>query len=265
MNKGKSKNLILFAFFSGFLILTKVIFAYVFLTFLILIFVLSLIKNQYFFYVKYLVAPFLICLPYLIYTYSITNQFFYWSDAGGSSLYCMSTPFEEEFGDWFPTDYEIFFKSNRTNHYPFFKSLENIKENGIEYDKKLKSKAIENIVNNPFKFFKNYLNNLKRTFTNSPKSKIRSATLSIFHVPNNIYFSFLFMLYFISVINNVFRKKKIILILSIFTLIYIFGVSTLSSLQRFLFPIYPIVILIIFEFITNDFKQILNNINFKNE
>ena len=264
LNKGKSKDLILFTFFSGYLILTKVIFAYVFLTFLILILVISIFKKQYIFYIKYLVAPYLICLPYLFYTYSITNQFFYWSDAGGSSLYCMSTPIEEEYGDWFPTQYETFFESQRTYHYPFFKSLENIKENGIEYDKKLKSKAIENIINHPFKFFKNYLNNLNRTFTNSPKSKIRSSTLSIFHFPNNIYFSFILMLYFISVLNNIFRKKKIILVLSIFTLIYILGVSTLSSLQRFLFPIYPIVILIIFEFITNDFKQILNNINFKN-
>ena len=41
-----------------------------------------------------------LCIPYLTYTYSITGRAFYWSTAGGSSLYWMSYPGPETTGEW---------------------------------------------------------------------------------------------------------------------------------------------------------------------
>lgn len=105
-NSDSKSALILGGFSFGFLALTKVIFGYVLVFCLITFFIVSLVfKNKH----GYLQIQHLrfICLigialltPYLIYTYSLTNKLFYLSNAGGMSLYHMSTPVEGEYGDW---------------------------------------------------------------------------------------------------------------------------------------------------------------------
>ena len=37
----------------------------------------------------------------MLYTYKLTGKIFSWSTAGGMNLYTLSTPYKNEYGDWF--------------------------------------------------------------------------------------------------------------------------------------------------------------------
>lgn len=244
---GNKKNLVLFIISSSFLILTKVFFAYVFLALSILSIIHFLVfkfKNVDFIKLSFL--PLVLCLPYLCYTYSITSKIFYWSDSGGSSLYCMSTPYEDEFGDWFPTHHDAFFDKTfleRKEHVPFFNSLKPFKNDGLEYDIRLKKQALINIKHNPGKFFKNWILNISRTFTNNPRTSKQGLSVSIFQPLNSVYFSFILVCFVLSCIYLSLKPtNKIPFYISVFSLVYLFGISLLSSMQRFLFPIYPLIL-----------------------
>jgi len=95
-------QLILAGFTLGFLILTKVIFAYVVVFLLLITAVLYFINKIA--ACKYLlsvtVAAMITITPYVMYTYHITGKVFYLSSEGGKVLYWMTSPNENEYGDW---------------------------------------------------------------------------------------------------------------------------------------------------------------------
>lgn len=264
----KQKDLIIFSLSSGFLILTKVFFSYVFLVCGIISFFLWIINSQKTkqnYLLKLSFYPFLICIPYLFYTYSLTAKIFYWSDAGGSSLYSMSTPFEDEYGDWFPASENMgnesnsittFFKKNnlKENHREFIASLTDL--NGVEKDLRLKKKAIDNIKTNKVKFLKNVIYNFGRITIRYPFTNREIHPLYL------IIFVFHFSLLLFPLLFSI---KKIIvnllyqdLIILTFFLIFLIGTLILSSESRFIFPIYPLIIFIISTSLTNE-KTINNN------
>ena len=267
--QNRGKYLVIFTISSGLLILTKVFFSYVFLA---LGFISGLIwifykqKNKIIPFLKLSFFPFIVCLPYLFYTYSLTGKLFYWSDAGGSSLYSMSTPYENEYGDWFPPDNRAFqdvkskyvknnINSVKENHFRFLKSLDSL--NGIEKDKKLKEKAISNIVNNKIKYLKNIIYNFSRMAFRYPFTRFESLPLliiiSVFH------FSILFLPLMVSIKKIIAKKDRAYLIILTFFTIYLLGTLLLSSTTRFIFPIYPILIFIISFLFTHEKNTVNNN------
>ena len=201
----------LFGLSSGLLILTKVFFSCVFLTLgviSVILFVISKNKNKITPFLKLSFSPFIVCIPYLFYTYSITGKIFYWSDAGGSSLYSMSTPYEDEYGDWFPAS-ESFFNSPeslnirnqnssiKNERIVFIKSLDSL--NGIEKDERLKSKALNNITNNKIKYLKNIIYNFGGMAFRYPFTRYEGPIIliiiSVFH------FSVLFFPFILSILK----------------------------------------------------------------
>jgi len=179
--KGKSRYLIISGMVLGFLILTKIILGYVVIACLMVCLVMLLIKkNKQFIlrYAKILSIAFAVSVPYLVYTYHVTGKAFYWGNSGGMSLYWMSTPFENEYGDWKVPDLS-------NNQYPALKLPEVVKilkknhskdlkfilnHNEVEQDAIFKQIAIGNIKKNPLKFFQNYCYNFSRMLFNFPYS-----------------------------------------------------------------------------------------------
>lgn len=180
--KRKNKHLIIAGLLLGFLTLVKIIFGYVLIMGLLISAVAALLKRSKTSALKsagiFLLALG-VTLPYLAYTYHLTNKPFYWGNSGGMSLYWMSTPYEHEYGDWKVPQltnhqYPIVFKSAETvallkkNHAKEIQFI--LKHNEVEQDALFKQYAIRNIRQHPFKFIKNYYYNASRMLFNFPYS-----------------------------------------------------------------------------------------------
>lgn len=178
-----NKYTIYSGFLFGYLTLTKPIFGYVLLLTLPVSIFLWLTKQESLEYKKTVILL-LISLstttPYLLYTHNLTGKFFYWSSFGGSNLYWMSTPYEEEFGDWFnlgtfnnePFNYPYISPEKaeilRTNHLRDYFEISKIK--GYKQDEIYRRIAIENIKSHPKKFLINCASNVGRMLFNFPYS-----------------------------------------------------------------------------------------------
>lgn len=251
-NKEKSyKYVYLSGFILGFIALTKPIFGYVIL-FIFAGGVLNWVINRKAPYYRRIVTILLVALlttiPYLIYTYHLTNKIFYWSSLGGNNLYWMSTPFEDEYGDWFP-DATTYTDSTPINYKEFIISnhLRDLKEinkfSGIARDEAYKKIAIDNIKNYPVKFFQNCISNVGRIIFNYPYSYKFQKPGTLLRFPLTGIIMVLILFCIIPTIQN---WKKIIFplrFLLFFALIY-FGGSILGSAETRMFtPIVPILLI----------------------
>ncbi|KAA1242608.1 glycosyltransferase family 39 protein [Aquimarina sp. RZ0] len=243
--EGKTQQFILCCFSLAYLALTKVIFGYVILTLLVCFLIwyfFSKAKKEVISFIKILVCSLVICSPYLLYTYSLTDKFFYWGNSGGMNLYWMSSPFEGELGDWhyFETLEEEFPEIYK-NHESFLLSIKNLTP--VEKDTALKQKAVENIINHKQKFIKNWVSNISRIFIEIPYSyRVQSNNQLFYLLPNVTLIMILISALLISILN--FRMfSNNILFLILFIIIYLGGISVLSALVRFLYPIIPILLM----------------------
>jgi len=238
--------LILSAFFLAYLALTKIFFGYVLMVYLIVSFILALWKRSRHLKLSLMIfgLAFLFCLPYLIYTYSLTGRILYWSNSGGLSLYCMSTPYEDEWGDWFDQNK---FKGNpflARNHQSFFDRISKLP--AVEKDEALKGQAVNNILQHPRKFVINWMANLGRLFFNYPYSYTPQKISTYAYFLPNI---FLFVIMIFSLFVSFYAYKSIpyeLFSLLVFSLIAFGGSSLLSAYSRQVLPLIPIAALWIF-------------------
>lgn len=247
----KRKYLLIAAVILAYTALTKVIFGYVILAWFILSLIKLISQRKQIFgaSISICVISLLLCSPYLYYTYSLTGKFFYWGSAGGLSLYTMSNPYPNEYGDWFqPQDMQ---KEFLKNHKPFFDSM--AKLNQIERDDALKKMAIRNIKNNPSKFVKNWISNISRILFSFPFSYAHQTPKTLFTVIPNMFIVVGTVLFFF--LTLFFLKQKIpfeIISLLLFIGIYFLGSSFLSAFRRMIFVMVPI-LLIWFSYIVSNF------------
>src|SRR5262249_27283060 len=119
------KHQILAGFLLGYLALTKVFFGYAILTGLIIAGLVYLLKRSKVLRKAIVVCgiALAICLPYLLYTYSLTGKIFYWGNSGGLQLYSMSTPYQGEYGDWLFIEHVKPNKVSAEHHLAFLQEL----------------------------------------------------------------------------------------------------------------------------------------------
>jgi hypothetical protein len=182
------KTIILTAFLLASIALTKVIFGYVIVVGLLLFGLCAVIKKSNELKKTLLVYVFALffCLPYLIHTYTITDQFFYWGNAGGMQLYWMSSPYPEELGDWYSFSEKI---PNYTRyHKEFIDTLTDL--NYVERDKALKNKAIDTICHNPKKYVYNWIANISRLLFEYPRSYFTKPSNHLYYYWPNVFVAF---------------------------------------------------------------------------
>ena len=174
----------------AFLILTKVIFSYVLIFMLAGTIFLSLIYRKTLHYKRSLL---ILCIafagitPYIIYTQHLTNKIYYFGDSGGMSLYWMSTPYDNEVGDW-QHESEVHPNNsadsatidNNTKAIPSWHNYLYINHNkdyqlldkyvGVQRDDMYKKLAFQNIKAHPAKFLTNCISNAERLFYSFPYS-----------------------------------------------------------------------------------------------
>jgi 4-amino-4-deoxy-L-arabinose transferase-like glycosyltransferase len=251
---GKLKYVVTAGIILGYLTLTKIIFGYVlFICIAVCGFMLLFKKSRAYYLkpVKILLIAFAVTVPYLTYTFYVTGKAFYWGDSGGMSLYWMSSPYDNEYGDWKLPDltnkqYPTLFKSAeavamlRKNHSKEIKFI--LKHNEMEQDALFKQKAIENIKKNPLKFAKNYYYNISRMLFNFPYSySYQDGAI----VRNIISGSLILWASVIGIILTVYNWRKIISpvkFLLLVTGVYLALSGALSSYPRQLDVMVPVLL-----------------------
>ena len=249
----------------GFLILTKVIYGYVVLGFLFAGAGIGVLFNQKAGKNAAIIGlgAFLLCVPYLMYTHSLTGKMMYWSTSGGQQLYFHASPFENEWGNWYADRYvwhpeeepigEIYdFSQFSQNHLPFYQTLPYRTSDSatvtFERDLLFKAKAKEYMAEHPEAFIKNTIASLVRLFFNFPRSYTRQHLGTAKYVFVNM-FLLVFML--ISIVPAVVAWQRIpveIWGLMLMLALFIAGLSLLNGWPRHLVPVIPI-FLMFFAFI----------------
>lgn len=224
----------------GMLALTKVIYGYVLLAMIPVCLGWWLLRGRpkpMWHMTKVFLLAMAVCLPYLTYTYSLTGKPFYWGNAGGLQLYWMSTPYEDELGDWHvPTLEED--PVLMQNHGAFFAEIEHL--GPVEKDEALKQRAIAQIKAHPKKYLYNWVANLGRTFFSHPLSFLKPSNgLFKYLVPNMFLIVFVVVM-LIPTLRYGKRYPRELLVLLVFSLVYLGGISLMASYPRFLFMNVPI-------------------------
>ena len=190
-----NKHIILSGFILGYIVLTKMIFGYVLLLMFSGCFILWILNRNNLNYRRGIIITIVAILtttPYLLYTYNLTGRIFYWG-MGSDSLYWMTTPNEEEYGDWtegirqnpkFMANYNIYGADSllRKNHQRDYDEIN--KFIGIDRDDVYKKLAIRNIKAHPLKYAENIVYNVGRLIFHYPFSQAiqKPKTLLIFPI-----------------------------------------------------------------------------------
>ena len=236
------RHLFLSAFFLGYLALTKVLFGYIILALLVLFLLLSLWRKDLRFRQTALISllALLLCIPYLAYTYSLTHRIFYWSSSGGSSLYWISTPFENEYGDWHSADEVRDNPVLQDRHGKLMKEIANA--DGLAADDRLKEEAIKNITHHPLKYGQNILMNVGRLLFSYPFSFNAQKPSTFYYLLPN---SFLFVLTLLCLVPYVLARKLMPFEVHFVALFFLlsFGASALlSAYDRQFRPLVPLLV-----------------------
>lgn len=237
-------------FLLGYIALTKIIFGYVIL-FLLLWYVVSWLKNSKIIdfrkSILILLLAFTTVSPYLIYTYSLTGRFFYWGNSGGMSLYWMSTPIDQEYGNWNTEAFDVHEAASG-----FTKKTEFLKKNhqkdityvskfvGVEKDDAYKEIALNNIKNHPKKYLKNIYANISRLLFGFPfHYTLETPLLKVWY--SALLLPFMLISFILTIIN--WRKMPFpIQFLSVFVIIYLGGSTLLSAYYRQFLIVIPALI-----------------------
>ena len=245
------KYYVLTGFSIGLLALTKIIFGYVLIS-MIFIYIVNFyfydnskkIKNI----IYMLSLAFLINIPYLVYTYNLTDKILYWGNSGGSSLYWMSTPIEGEFGEWnnhnfsvncghdpkIPCNASLF----AINHGKDFEVINQLV--GVAKDDKFKEFALRNIRENPLKYFRNCISNVSRMFFGIPNSYFYQREQTILRIlPNSVIFSVLIFCSVITAINFKTVRVEIKMVVG-FIFLYLLFSTLVSAYPRQFYVIVPL-------------------------
>jgi hypothetical protein len=127
---------------------------------------------------------FLLCTPYLFYTYRLTGKAFYWANSSGEVAYWMTSTDPNDFGSWL-SDVDVETRPELASHKPFFEKLKGL--DFVERDGLLKKQAIENIKSNPRKMLFNWVSNIGRLFLNYPFSyKYQRPQTLLYTAPNSL-------------------------------------------------------------------------------
>ena len=234
INKSSRSHKLLASLYLGYLALTKVFFGYVILSGMLMYLGLYLWQKRTIFKKTLLVYVFALicCMPYLLYTYSLTGKVYYWGNSGGIALYLMSTSYEGGYGDW-----NVLHKHG----HDIYKGIN--KSSPVEIDEEFKKQAINNIIKNPANYFKNWLANIGRYLFNYPLSYETQKLSSYFYfIPS----MFLIVASVICIYPTYLGRKFIpfeIYALLVFGLISFAGSSFVFVLNRQFWPLVPVFVL----------------------
>ena len=192
----------------GVLCLTKVIFGAATMVFFVVMLV-AWLRRKSALLKSYVVEGALavaLCLPYLGYTYHLTGKPFYWSTVSPNAFYWLSSPYPDEWGDWYHQGWVDQNPILRAHHKAIFDQLRGLTENPDlpvseqifnmctpEAGEVWLKQGLSNVRAHPLKFARNWASNLVRLFLDVPVS-VRGTPFfndySIWHLPMLVWTGF---------------------------------------------------------------------------
>jgi hypothetical protein len=241
-NRSMRADLVAASAYFAYLALTKIFYGYVILTALLVALIAHVwkrgAKSRKTLFVCCLAL--ICCIPYLSYTYALTGKVFYWGNSGGSSLYWMSTPYENELGSWFSREDVAENPEMLAKHQEFFREIDRLPS--IERDEELKRRAIQNISSHPGKYIRNWMANVGRMLFNYPYSFSRQKLSTYFYIAPNMFVVVVGIL----LLYPTYRGRKLIpyeiYALLLFVLISFGGSSLLSGSTRQFMLLVPVLL-----------------------
>ncbi|MEL6697475.1 MAG: hypothetical protein AAFP89_14590 [Bacteroidota bacterium] len=239
-----TKSILFSALFLGAAIMVKFIYGYVlfagiFFTFLHWVFTRD---SRSAILIRILAAGFIICIPYLMYTYSLTGRTMYWGNNGGTQLYWMTAPYEGEWGNWVSIPHvNQGVVPVHEGHKEFHAQMESL--TFTEQDDLFAEKAMEQLKAHPEVYLKNWIANVCRLFFNYPYSYESHSLGTYFFLLSNL---FPILLGVLSLVPAWFNWKKIpyaLLVIVLFHLIYLGGSSLVSTVIRYSTTVIPFMLL----------------------
>jgi len=183
-------------FVLGYLALTKVVFGYILFAMLIIAVLLWIMNKAAINNRKGVIILSIACLttlPWLIYTYNVTGRIFFWG-TGQDNLYWMTTPYDDEYGDWKGDltrntvdlgNYNVVDAADslKAHHQKDFEDIYG--RTGLARDDEFRRIAINNIKAHPGKYIKNIFCNIGRIFFHYPFSYAVQRIKILFVLPIN--------------------------------------------------------------------------------
>lgn len=234
LNNRKERNLILISFICGYLAITKVVFIYVGLFVLFLMVLQMSLSKRW--PRLYLLTFFVPVLPWLFYTYSITDKVLYPGTSGGMQLYYMTSLDQKGEGDWRSLKEGI--KQSSEDSVVLKKVIvQNM--NQLEFDLYIKQVALKNIKKKPLMYFKRILLNSGRLFSYSLS---RDSIISIFlSFRYNVLFGFFLYVCLVFVRDLRQNAFKLNYLLFVALLVYLGFSLLVSAYNRFFMITMPVV------------------------
>jgi hypothetical protein len=221
----------------AFLVMVKVVFGYVIIGMAMLLAVRTLIVKRNMSALRPLGVmslAFVFCIPWLMYTYSITGRTMLWTNCSSLSLYTMSTSYEGEYGDWLHPNILI----EHTEHKEFVSRT--MTKPALQQFDLYQKQAIENIKNNKLGYAKNWMFNVSRMLSEYPTNKRMNIGLAPLKSLGPLLFLLPLLVYFMFVHFK--RRNEVapeITMALVFVLAYLFGSSLVSAMERMFFITLP--------------------------
>jgi hypothetical protein len=241
---------LLLGFLLGLLALTKVVFYLIFpLVFLCFVAINKNINWKY--ATKVVTMVCLVSLPYLFYTYSLTQKIYYVGTSGGQNLYWQATSKKPLKGEWqhYGAIQNLIAEANNQGNTNllletkrqegFFASIQSL--NPVEQDIKLKQFAVNEILSNPQNYIRNTFYTMSRMFFSWPVSEQYSKWKLLFYIPNGIIQllmlgGFFYLIYIKGLKGNIF----IVLLIAFYLCVHF----ALNGLARQYLIVTPVILII---------------------
>ena len=150
-------------------------------------------------YLTQAIVALALCVPWLAYTYDLTGKAFYWSSAAANSFYWLTSPYPEEWGDWYHQGWVHENPMLRAHHSKIVDETSGLAQNPNlsvseqvfnmctpESSSIYLEAGLRNVREHPLKFALNWSANLVRLFLDVPVS-VRGTPLwnpySVYNVP----------------------------------------------------------------------------------
>lgn len=240
----------------GILTLVKVIFGLVIPLVVVLTLFFSTRKKKIF---TTAFVWFLMVLPWLFYTQQLTSRIFYWGNAGGMSLYWMSSPAPNEYGDWNNETFTAGCKASHDDcnaHYfeeYHAEDMARIKDfPSIKKDDAYKQLAISNIKNHPVKFIKNIVFNWSRMLFGMPFSYTAFKDKTLIRLPAGLLVLLAVLYCSFNILKRWKERTEEQKMIWLFLAVYLGGSSLLSAYPRMLNVVIPVLTILTIQLLSEN-------------